>query len=105
MVYLHNKFSNKLIIDLKYDENKLNEHIFQYISRDKLRFKYKYDKFGASENMKLMEFLTKQNKDWKLNKQGLNEICVLFKNKYSDKILQEKCLNYGYEYNNQNDKS
>ena len=100
MVYLHNKFSNKLIIDIKYDEKILNEHIYGYISRDKLKFKYEYDKFGASENMVLLEFLSKQNKDWKLNKKGLNDICVLFKNKYSDNILKDKCFNWGYEYNN-----
>ena len=100
MVYLHNKFTNKLIIDIKYDKKKINEEIYNNISRDKLVFKYKYDKFGTSENMKLLEYLSKQDQDWTLNPQTLNDVCLLYKNKYSDEFMKQKCFNYGYEYIN-----
>lgn len=96
---LQKQYKNKLVPAIKYNKNDLFDYVLQKIRKDELKFKYKWNKFGCSENMKLLDYLIKQKDDWILNEKTLNDIFVYFDNKYHKKILQTKCFQFGMEYN------
>ena len=97
--YITNKNKNILIPQIQYDEEELNQKIFKNIDQDKLKFKYKWQKFDTSQHMHLLQYLVKQNDSWVLNESTLEDIFNYFHGCYRRETLRKKCFHFGYEYN------
>ena len=95
---IQKKKKKKLIPTIKYDENELMNIILFKLKKDKLKFKYNYEKFCTSDNMDLLHYLLERDDKWLLNETTLNDIFIHFERRFRKDTLREKCLDLGYEY-------
>ena len=91
-------FNKHLVPKISMNDEEQRQLFMKEIVKCKLRFKFDYEYFGASETMELLNHLMKQDNNWKLNNDTLREIYNLFDRRFAPKILQHKCLKFGIEF-------
>ena len=89
---------NKLITNIVFDEYKYQQKIYEKIIEDNHKFKYSWNKFGASESLQLIKYVSEQDYDWKFNENELNKLFIFFDKKFSKNKLREKVMSLGIEF-------
>ena len=98
MEYIRNKQKKQLIKLIEFDEYKFQQNIFQRIVEDKHKFKYSWNKFGASESLELIQYVSDQNDNWIFDKKELDKLFNVFDGKFSKNKLREKVLSLGIDF-------
>ena len=91
-------YRNTLVPHISMNDEEQRKLFMKEIVKYKLRFKYDYEYFGASESMQLLNYLMQQNNDWKLNNDTLREIYKMFDCRFALSVIQHKCLKFGVEF-------
>lgn len=97
--FIRNKMNNFLVTQIKIDDKKMNKDVLDLIDGQKLKFKYKYNKFQRNDSLNLLKYLYQQDKKWQLNDDTLIKMKTFFKDRFSVEKLKEKCINYGFDTN------
>ena len=96
--YITNMNKNKLIPEIKNNQKEFNQLIINNIKRDKLKFKYNYELFGAYDNLKLMQYILEKDDDWVMQSSDLEYLYNQFNGRYDKQYIRKKCFKYGVDF-------
>ena len=89
---------NKLLTNIKVNEDDLQQWVYQNIIKDKLKFKYKWEKFTVNDHFDLITYISKRNKNWVFNRNALNKLFIYFNKRFSKELLRQKVFKLGIDF-------
>ena len=98
IAYIMTENKNKLLTNIKVNEDDLQQWVYKNIIKDKLKFKYKWEAFSANDHFDLITYISKQGKNWVFDKTALNKLFVHFNNRFSKEILRRKVFKLGIDF-------
>ena len=75
-----------------------NTFVEKKVYQHKLKFEYKWKRWGLAETEKLLKFICDQKSNWVFNEESLQEIFEHFEKRFSHSKLKRKCIQYGLDF-------